>query len=109
MTEYRPDKWLLIKINGNHPHYRVLGSWSGGYLDGDSWRLNSGIVRCEYDEETETLSFYGHTGSVYHCNKMMYGANMTGWGVANQISQDENTEVLQPTLDDILKIDWIIS
>jgi len=44
---YNPDNWVVIKMNGDDPHYRVLAGWSGGYLDGDSWRMNSGITRVE--------------------------------------------------------------
>jgi hypothetical protein len=36
MTEYTPNKWIIVKVTGEDPHYRVLGSWQGGYLDGDS-------------------------------------------------------------------------
>ena len=47
MNEYRPDNWVVIKLKGDDPHYRVLAGCSGGYLDGDSWRMNSGIVLAE--------------------------------------------------------------
>jgi hypothetical protein len=69
--DYAPDQWELVKITGTDPHYRVFGSWSGGYLDGDSWRLNSGITRCE--SVGDYYFFYGHTGSVYKCRKDCYG------------------------------------
>jgi hypothetical protein len=71
MNRYTPDSWELVKITGTDPHYRVFGSWSGGYLDGDSWRLNSGIVMVE--EEDDYYLFHGHTGSVYQCHKETYG------------------------------------
>ena len=32
---YTPDNWVIIKVMGDDPHYRVLVGWSGGYLDGD--------------------------------------------------------------------------
>ena len=35
MTNYNPDNWVVIKMSGNDPHYRVLAGWSGGYLDGE--------------------------------------------------------------------------
>ena len=28
---YTPDNWVVIKIKGDDPHYRVLAGWSGGY------------------------------------------------------------------------------
>ena len=30
MTEYNPYNWVIIKMKGDDPHYRVLGGWSGG-------------------------------------------------------------------------------
>lgn len=47
MSNYRPDNWVVIKVKSDDPHYRVLAGWSDGYLDGDSWRMNSGIVSCQ--------------------------------------------------------------
>ena len=32
---YNPDKWIIVKLPKGA---KVLGSWSGGYLDGDSWQ-----------------------------------------------------------------------
>jgi|SRR5210317_1012074 len=68
---YNPEEWILVKIDGTDPHYRVFGSWRGSYLNGDSWRLNSGIVSVEFDGEY--YKFYGHTGSVYECHMSTYG------------------------------------
>ena len=45
---YTPDNWVVLKLKpgkGAHPIYKVLAGWSGGYLDGDSWRMNSGISK----------------------------------------------------------------
>ena len=61
---YEPDGWSLI--SGKSGYY-VFGSWSGGYLDGDNWRRNSGIVR--YTEDESFYYFYGNTGSCYQCSK----------------------------------------
>lgn len=65
---YTPDNWVIVKIT--RPEgvlYKVLAGWSGGYLDGDSWRLNSGIVRAEVEDDY--ILFHGHSGSVYKCHK----------------------------------------
>lgn len=71
--EYTPDGWMLLKVSGTNGniHYRVFGSWSGGYLDGDSWRINSGITKVERDG-TDYL-FHGASGSVYRCRENSYG------------------------------------
>ena len=69
MSIYTPDNWVIIKIdNGQESiYYKVLAGWSGGYLDGDSWQLNSGIVKIE--ESENYYDFIGSSGSVYHCHK----------------------------------------
>ncbi len=66
---YTPDQWDVIKIETktNKPLYKVFGSWKGGFTRGDSWQLNSGIVKVE---ETDTYyDFHGFSGSVYRCYK----------------------------------------
>lgn len=103
---YHPDKWLLIKIGGTDPHYRVFGAWSGGYLGSDEWRMNSGIVRVEEDDKH--YYFYGHSGSQYRCTKGMYGSTAYGWGVAQgYVDEDRLTIIDEP--DNIMEMDWIIS
>ena len=67
---YKPNNWVIVKImddDGALQGYKVLGGWSGGYLDGDSWRMNSGIT--SYKDNGDSYSFYGFTGSEYKCNK----------------------------------------
>ena len=68
-----PDKWVILKINSeiNNEIYKVFASWGGGYLDGDYWRINSGIVEVEEDENY--YYFYGYSGSIYKCHKHTYG------------------------------------
>ena len=70
VNETKPDQWSIIKIGDI---YKVFGSWSGGYLDGDSWKLNSGIDRIE--EDGDDWLFYGYSGSCYRCRKKTYGIN----------------------------------
>lgn len=69
-----PDRWLLVECGDLH---RVFATWAGGYLDGDSWRLNSGIDTVEVDEDGNFL-FHGYNGSIYKCHKDRYGT--TGYG-----------------------------
>ena len=66
-----PDGWVVVKIiNNKETYYKVFGGWSGGYLDGDRWKLNSGISKIE--EDNENYYFYGYSGSCYQCNKKHY-------------------------------------
>lgn len=71
-----PDKWAVLKIGNT---YKVFAMWSGGYLDGDSWKLSSGITKVEDSEEW--WDFYNVSGSVYRCRKTGYGCNVYGAAV----------------------------
>lgn len=84
-NNYHPDKWILVEIKGDNPHYKAFGCWSGGYLHGDSWRMNSGITEV-YETDTSYV-FVGSSGSKYHCAKEMYGLNVTGAGVLKQFEE----------------------
>lgn len=67
-----PDKWVVLKLNnGGEILYKVFGSWAGGYLDGDRWKANSGIV--SVDEDDGYYYFIGYSGSCYKCHKKGYG------------------------------------
>lgn len=71
---YLPDSWVLVKIKDGD--YRVLAGWSGGYLDGDSWRLNSGIARVT-SVPGAGYDVHGDSGSVYRCFFGSYGLRMS--------------------------------
>lgn len=72
MSLYEPDAWHILKIDGyedqkGEPIYKVLAGWYGGYLNGDSWKLNSGITKI-----TDCGDYYdidGYSGSTYRCYK----------------------------------------
>jgi len=72
-----PDNWVVIKLEKNDKSpliktiYKVFASWTEGYLDNDSWRINSGIE--SVDEDSETIYFKGYSGSCYACRKSKYG------------------------------------
>ena len=107
MSEYRPDNWVLIQIKGEDPHYRVLGGWSGGYLAGNSWRLNSGVTKVE--ETDKEYLFYGSSGSCYSCNKE---SNIVRMNIAPTLRSlekylDGKMDVVGPDTD-YMNIDWSI-
>ena len=79
---YKPDSWVVLQVPGG---YKVLGGWSGGYLDGDSWRMNSGIVSVKF--EGDHYVFYGYTGSKYRCHKDTYGLKMSTAGIYEQVKE----------------------
>ena len=64
MNEYAPDAWQVIQIKGpNETIYKLFSTWYGGYLSGDSWRLNSGIVSMK--KVGKVYEVTGASGSVY--------------------------------------------
>jgi len=70
---YTPDYWVVVKVfrEDGSPYYRLVCSWSGGYLDGDSWQINSGIV--EMEDVGEHYIVHGKSGSRYQVYKDSYG------------------------------------
>lgn len=70
--EIIPDKWIVVQLIHNETSvYKIFATWMGGYLDGDSWKLNSGIESVSNDDEY--YYFKGYSGSVYKCHKNNYG------------------------------------
>ena len=81
---YTPDNWVILKItNKSEPFYKVLAGWSGGYLDGDSWKMNSGIVKVTKDKDY--YYFTGESGSVYKGHKESQTVRMNISGVLSQL------------------------
>ena len=86
MNEYKPHKWMVVKITGKDtpPVHKVFACWYGGYLEGDSWKLNSGITKVT--EKEDYFFFEGSSGSVYECDKGLYGASGFGTGILQNMS-----------------------
>lgn len=94
MSEYRPDRWVVVKITGNEhpPIHKVFASWYGGWAGSDSWKLNSGITKATL--EGNVYSFEGSSGSVYECHTDIYGTNLYGASVLeNMIDNAEKHNV----------------
>ena len=86
MSEYNPDNWVVLKItNEQETIYKVLAGWCGGYLSGDSWRMNSGITGAE--KQAYLYGFYGSSGSVYWCHEGTYRLTMANGGVYNELKE----------------------
>ena len=98
-----PDRWVVLKIpqTGTTSLYKVFGSWAGGYLDGDRWKANSGVVSLEEDDDY--YYFIGYSGSCYKCHKKGYGV-MTSYSQSildNMIDKaDERGVSISVLLDD---------
>lgn len=107
MSDYIPDNWVVLKISvpGQHTVYKVLAGWSGGYLDGDSWRMNSGVT--EVTEDGDYLLFHGYSGSVYRCHKKSYGLRMGNASVYNKLKERFGDAVeLMPEDIDWMNVKW---
>jgi len=77
MNEYAPDYWQVIRIiTPTEDIYKLFSSWVGGYANGDSWRMNSGItgikkvekvLQMTHGPKTVTIAYEitGYSGSVY--------------------------------------------
>ena len=98
MSDYRPDKWVMVKI-GDENLYKIFACWYGGYLGSDSWKLNSGVT--SVSKEGYVYSFEGSSGSVYECHENTYGTNMYGGGVLdNMIKKAADNGVVIEILDE---------
>ena len=90
MREYKPDKWVILKIKTSLGIiYKVMGGWYGGYTGSDTWRINSGITKVEL--EGDVYKFYGSSGSVYLCHKDNYGMTILMQSV---LPEDDRLEVM---------------
>lgn len=93
-----PERWVIIKLPNSY--YKVFGTWAGSYLDGNRWKLNSGISKVEQDENF--YYFIGFSGSCYKCSKKGYGtATSYGLGVLNKIIERGKGQIeLMEDVDD---------
>ena len=103
--KYIPDNWVVIKT----PQcYKVLAGWSGGYLDADEWRLNSGITGCHMEKDGDYYFFNGSSGSVYRCHKDSYGLRTNNAYIFDSFQNKvgEKHFVLMPEDTNWLEMDW---
>lgn len=68
MSTYTPDCWKVLEFDyGGESIKKVFAGWYGGFANGDSWKLSSGITETkEFDDRFE---FDNHSGSIYVCFK----------------------------------------
>jgi hypothetical protein len=110
--DHKPDRWVMLKFeSAGQITYKILGSWGGGYTQGQSWQLNSGVVKIE--EEDNHYLFYGYSGSVYKCHKQSYGMTSYAMQVYNtfqkQIEESDGaTMVLLPEETHFMEIEYVL-
>jgi len=85
-NDYYPDNWVVLKIDTkDYVIYKVLAGWNGGYTQGGSWRMNSGITKVE--DNGNSWKLYGHSGSCYVCHKTQYQLRMNSAGIYNELKK----------------------
>lgn len=88
-----PERWTILKItNSEGIFYKVFATWAGGYLNGDRWKINSGISEVKQDEDYYYL--IGYSGSCYKCHKK-------GYGIATSYSRGVLAKILEQGRDNI--------
>lgn len=85
MSNYVPDHWQIVYLASPEmaPVYKVFTTWSGGYVWGDEWRLNSGIEKIE--DKGDSYDVHGASGSVYKLRKGREGMSGYGQGVLTRL------------------------
>lgn len=111
---YTPDRWVMLKIASPEIIvYKILAGWGGGYLYGQSWKLNSGVTKVEVDGDY--FLFHGASGSIYKCHKGegSYGLMSITSGVYDTLMYKVETEndsgitiELLPETTDFMSIDY---
>jgi hypothetical protein len=109
MSDYTPDRWVVIKITAHDTViHKVFACWYGGYAGSDSWQINSGIVKVT--EKENHYDFEGYSGSVYSCHKNSYGTNAYGGSVLNNFiektTENGNTIEILPENTNFLEIKY---
>lgn len=107
MSEYTPDTWVVLEFTMPAETIRkVFAGWYGGYLGGDHWQLNSGIVQVR--SEGDWFEFDGYSGSIYRCHPKSYKMSGLMHSVlAHWLAQAEqrgDTKITVLTLDEAVKV-----
>ena len=101
MSTYNPELWCIVKTTNaekTDTTYKVLASWYGGFLDGDSWNLSSGTKSAKLNGEFVDLLQY--SGSTYRVHKNNYGISgytsgiFASWMADEELSNYGSIELL---------------
>jgi len=89
-----PDSWVILEVNHEGEQFqKILSGWSGGYLDGDSWRLSSPIKEMNIDIDSDKIKVYTESGSWYNLYKDYQGLRMSNYGIYNQLKEQHGDKV----------------
>jgi len=83
-----PDSWVIIEVNHEGKQFqKIISGWSGGYLDGDAWRLSSPIKRMKISLDKDYFTVDTESGSFYTLYKDRQGLRMSNAGIYNQLKE----------------------
>ena len=83
-----PDSWVIVEVNHEDEQFsKILSGWSGGYLDGDSWRLSSPIKHMHIDIDLDYITVDTQSGSQYTLYKSCQGLRTSNAGVWQKLKQ----------------------
>ena len=83
-----PDSWVIIEVNHEGEQFqKILSGWSGGYLDGDAWRMSSRIKEMNINIDQDYITVETDSGSVYNLRKGYQGLRMSNAGIWNELKQ----------------------
>lgn len=83
-----PDSWVIVEVNHEGEQFqKILSGWSGGYLDGDSWRLSSPIKEMHIDVDKNYITVDTQSGSRYTLYKQYQGLRMSNAGIYNRLKE----------------------
>jgi hypothetical protein len=88
MSDYTPDLWTIVELKFNDSEEvtrKILASWYGGYLGGDSWRLSSGITKI-IDKDAH-YEIHNESGSIYYCGKNNKGMSNYTTGIFEHLGR----------------------
>lgn len=90
MSEYSPDRWVLVEINSKEHStiQKILAGWYGGFAGSDAWKLSSGNVTfIDKGEYYESLQESGSTYKLYKASEGFTGLTaglFKHWGLQVQ-------------------------
>jgi hypothetical protein len=93
MSEYRPDRWVVVEFDSpKHGIYRkVLASWYGGFAGSDTWKLSSGVTNVE--DKGNYWLVHNESGSKYYCHKEAEGLSSLSYSIYCELESQSEVKV----------------
>ena len=83
-----PDSWVIIEVKTPAGQFqKILSGWSGGYLDGDAWRMSSPVKELNINIEEDFFTVETNSSSCYTLYKDRQGLRMSNAGIYNELKE----------------------